>query len=221
MIGRALTIAVLAVLALATIADACDCRSMSWQERFGASDLVFVGRVVDVRPLAHVIVDVRETFKGAPPGRLQIPAVESDCDYFLPPVVVTRGSEFLIYATAGDGRVSASRCLGSGPVPQRGDELARLLNPTAACPVPGEPMQWVADFCMAKLSTDDEIAAGSCIAEERRQLPPDACQAKTAVKRDMCALSVARGMRAGSVDQCVADAGFMGRVVRELSGRGR
>jgi len=107
-------------------AQACDCKRLSWQEQVVSSDAVFLGRVVEVRPLAYVVLEVREAFKGRLGRRLRIPTGESDCDYFLPPVEVTRGRDFLIYATVGSGKVTVSRCLGSGPVDSKLDELARL-----------------------------------------------------------------------------------------------
>jgi hypothetical protein len=114
----------LGLSALGALAYACDCRALSWEERLAASDLVVLARVVEAKALACVVVDVRETFKGRAARRLRIPTDESDCDYFLPPVVATPGMELLIYATVRDGRVSVNRCLGSGPV--NTDELMRL-----------------------------------------------------------------------------------------------
>jgi len=107
-------------------AQACDCKRLSWQEQVASSDAVFLGRVVEVRTLAYVVLEVREVFKGRLGRRLSIPTGTSDCDYFLPPVEVTRGGDFLIYATVRSGKATVSRCLGSGPVDSKLDELTRL-----------------------------------------------------------------------------------------------
>ena len=43
--------------------------------------------------------------------------------------------------------------------------VATLLPPAhaAACELPGEAIHWVMDYCMARLQTDDEIAASDCM----------------------------------------------------------
>ncbi len=37
------------------------------------------------------------------------------------------------------------------------------------CAAQGEPIQWIADYCMLKLETDDEIAVSGCIEAERKK----------------------------------------------------
>lgn len=126
---RHLLIVVLGLLGLTifpAIAEACSCGRLSWQERLASSDSIFLGRVVDAQPLQYVEMEVGETFKGRVARRVRIPTGQSDCDYFLPPIMAERGMQFLIYASIRDGRVAVSRCLGSGPVDSKSDELARL-----------------------------------------------------------------------------------------------
>lgn len=82
------------------------------------------------------------------------------------------------------------------------------------CPVPGEVIQWAADYCMLKLETDDEIAAADCMHEERKATFPSECAAKMHFKRAMCSLIAARGVSRQTVEQCVDDRAFMGRTVR-------
>jgi hypothetical protein len=53
--------------------------------------------------------EVQETLS----RHVRVPTGESDCDYFLPPVVAQHGIDFLIYATVREGRVIVNRCLGS------------------------------------------------------------------------------------------------------------
>lgn len=81
------------------------------------------------------------------------------------------------------------------------------------CPVPGEPLHWIVDYCMLKLETDDEIAASACIEEESRRRFRSACAGKTHYKRRMCGAMVRGGTRSGTVDQCVRDPSFRGRTV--------
>jgi len=84
----------------------------------------------------------------------------------------------------------------------------------AACSVEGEVVHWVADYCMASIGTDDEIAASDCIDRERRLVFHDECAAKLHYKRAMCELAVKHGARAGPVADCAADRSFMGHTVR-------
>jgi len=84
---------------------------------------------------------------------------------------------------------------------------------SAHCAAPGEPVQWAADYCMLKMETDDEIAVSGCIEEERNKRFPSACASNLHFKRNMCELVVRHGTRPGTVDQCVKDPTFKGRVV--------
>ncbi|MBC8023851.1 MAG: hypothetical protein H7Y14_12065 [Burkholderiales bacterium] len=91
------------------------------------------------------------------------------------------------------------------------------------CKLPGERIQWAADYCMARLETDDEIAAGECIGEEMGRKFKDACAAKVHAKTAMCRLAIARGQRHDGVDACVRDPAFVGSTVRNggVGGRAR
>lgn len=75
-------------------------------------------------------------------------------------------------------------------------------------------MHWIADYCMSKLETDDEIAASSCINGESLTAFPDKCTAKRYYKRALCELSIARNSRSGSVEDCVQDKSFAGSTVK-------
>lgn len=90
---------------------------------------------------------------------------------------------------------------------------AMAQAPGPACPVPGEVVQWIADYCMLTLQTDDEIAVSDCIAENLKKPFAGECAAKTHFKRAMCGLSPQESGPAGSVERCVADPDFMGRTV--------
>src|SRR5579859_1572810 len=93
--------------------------------------------------------------------------------------------------------------------------LAATMASAAECRVAGERTHWIADFCMAQLETDDEVAAGACIGRESKKRFTNDCAAKIYYKRQMCRLSVDRNMRKGSVQSCEADSGFIGATVRK------
>jgi hypothetical protein len=99
-----------------------------------------------------------------------------------------------------------------------GAALAQAAEP---CPVAGEAVQWVADWCMATLQTDDEIAASDCIARHPVSAFASGCAAKRHFKRELC--RVLRGPQAGAdaLRACVADPQVMGRTVREGGVGGR
>ena len=78
--------------------------------------------------------------------------------------------------------------------PMKGALAIVLMACTAAaraatpCAAPGEPIQWIADYCMLKLETDDEIAASGCIERERKARFSSACASNAHFKKRMCAL---------------------------------
>src|SRR3954465_9048167 len=88
-----------------------------------------------------------------------------------------------------------------------------LVEAATPCIAPGEPIQWVADYCMLKMETDDEIAVSGCIEAERKKTFDSACASNLHFKRRMCERLVRQGTRAGTVAQCVKDRTFKGRVV--------
>ncbi|OGA17781.1 MAG: hypothetical protein A3I63_09950 [Betaproteobacteria bacterium RIFCSPLOWO2_02_FULL_66_14] len=73
---------------------------------------------------------------------------------------------------------------------------------------------------MLTLQTDDEIAAGDCIAREIEIASKDACRAKLQHKRAMCEFVIARDGD-GTIERCVADRGFAGSTVRNGGVGGR
>ena len=90
---------------------------------------------------------------------------------------------------------------------------ASFAEAETPCPADGEPVQWVADYCMLKMETDDEIAISGCLEEERKIKFANACASNTHFKRRMCELMIRNGTRAGTLDQCVKDPAFKGRTV--------
>jgi len=88
---------------------------------------------------------------------------------------------------------------------------ATLVGADNRCVAEGEPVQWVADYCMLKMETDDEIAVSGCIEEERKKSFPNASNLH--FKKGMCEAMIRNGTKSGTVDQCVKDPTFKGRVV--------
>lgn len=88
-----------------------------------------------------------------------------------------------------------------------------LAGAGKACDAPGAPVHWVADYCMLRMETDDEIAAAGCIEQELKTRFASACAGKIHYKTRMCATMIGHGTRVGSLAQCVKDPGFKGRTV--------
>lgn len=82
-----------------------------------------------------------------------------------------------------------------------------------SCPIPGEPIQWIADFCMASLGTDDEIAASVCINRHLQNNAGEACKVKEYYKRALCKILIANDSVPGPLERCVADPKVRGRTV--------
>jgi len=85
---------------------------------------------------------------------------------------------------------------------------------TDSCPVQGEAIQWIADYCMFKLETDDEIAVSDCIADEIKTSFKSDCVAKAHYKRVLCELTIRAEATQGPIERCLADGSFMGSTVR-------
>lgn len=83
----------------------------------------------------------------------------------------------------------------------------------ADCPLAGEKVQWVADYCMASLETDDQTAAVPCIQEENRARYASACAAKQHYKRELCKLLIDSGSVQGPLERCVNDPAVRGQMV--------
>ena len=90
-----------------------------------------------------------------------------------------------------------------------------------ACAIAGTRTHWAADYCMAKLETDDEIAAGECLGEEHKRRFASECEAKRHYKGEMCRLATERGQRHDDAAACLADPAFEGSTVRNNGVGGR
>lgn len=106
--------------------------------------------------------------------------------------------------STSDWRVLLATLLATAAVAARADD---------PCPAPGEPIQWIADYCMLQMETDDEIAVSGCIEEQSKRTFADACASNTHFKKGMCAQMIRNGTRGGTLDQCLRDPAFKGRTV--------
>lgn len=89
------------------------------------------------------------------------------------------------------------------------------------CPIPGDAVHWVADYCMATLQTDDEIPASDCIAAHPVNAFASDCAAKRHYKRELCRLLQAADATSAAIEHCVGDPAVLGRTVREGGVGGR
>jgi hypothetical protein len=96
-----------------------------------------------------------------------------------------------------------------------------VLAQSRACLAAGEKIHWMADYCMSKLETDDEIAASSCIEAELKRSFRSDCAAKVHYKSALCRLSISRKLRPDGIKGCLADKAFMGPTVRNGGVGGR
>jgi len=82
------------------------------------------------------------------------------------------------------------------------------------CPINGPKIQWLVDYCMYKIGTDDIIAADPCMKEDEKINYRNDCDAKIKYKKEMCNLAIGSGWVKKSRDACFADPEFMGGTVR-------
>jgi hypothetical protein len=73
---------------------------------------------------------------------------------------------------------------------------------------------------MYREETDDLIAATSCIERERVGISErDECATKVRYKAQLCGLHIARGSRDGTIEDCVNDPSFSGKIVGDDGAR--
>jgi hypothetical protein len=99
--------------------------------------------------------------------------------------------------------------------------VAPVVAGPSECPIAGEKIHWIADYCMALLETDDEIPASPCIAWELGKAPTGDCAAKRHYKRALCERSIRLGQRRDDMEGCLADPDFVGATVRRGGVGGR
>lgn len=81
------------------------------------------------------------------------------------------------------------------------------------CGIPGNAVQWQADYCLYETGTDDLIAAQPCMDRERSLQFAGVCAKKAHYKRALCRLVIESGSRHGTIEECFDDPAFSGPVV--------
>ena len=86
------------------------------------------------------------------------------------------------------------------------------------CEIPGEAIQWQADYCMMETQTDDIIAAQPCMDRESSTRRGEECARRRFYKREWCRGLVANGAMQRSYAECIADPELAGPTVRRAEG---
>ena len=81
------------------------------------------------------------------------------------------------------------------------------------CPIPGDPLHWIADYCMSKYETGDleNPSVSNCIGSIKINGAPS-CEIKREYKKKLCELAVARNN--AKLDLCFAGTAITGSTVR-------
>jgi hypothetical protein len=117
----------------------------------------------------------------------------------------------------------AAQCLllfaaaGCTPMPEQTHAAIsdwRSGKPDTECEIPGEAIQWQADYCMAYYQTDDLVAADACMRVESRTGHGEECARRRHFKQEWCRLQVKYGPSAQTLAQCIADPAQAGATVR-------
>ena len=117
---------VASALLMSSAALACSCRAPDLALSVADADVVLVAKVLTFKPFGQVTLSPKEVFKGTASKAFTIQTGQSDCDYFLPPIAPTAGDTFLLFLRQSEGRLTASRCLTSGPVAAKAADLRAL-----------------------------------------------------------------------------------------------
>lgn len=91
---------------------------------------------------------------------------------------------------------------------------ASIGHAAEKCSLSGSGYQWLADYCLLKIETDDLIAAQDCMDAESKNAFSSECEQKRYYKKLMCHLSITKGVYVGTEQSCIDDPSFMGNVVR-------
>jgi hypothetical protein len=82
------------------------------------------------------------------------------------------------------------------------------------CPVPGPRDNWLADYCLFKVESDDIVAASPCMLSEGKRRWRNDCEAKQYYKRQICRRLAA--WRVQTEEECFKDPSVMGPTMRQL-----
>lgn len=106
-----------------TFVNACQCVKQLSLDKKSVVDIVVVGEVMRFTPLKEVELRPIDIIKGQVPETIIVTTGESECDYFLPPIVPVVGERYLLYLSNTSGKFSASRCLIPGPIDEKKQEI--------------------------------------------------------------------------------------------------
>jgi len=82
------------------------------------------------------------------------------------------------------------------------------------CQVKGLKIQWLTDYCMYKLETDDILEIDACMNDDAKNNYKDDCFAKIKYKRKMCKIAIEEEWIKNTVQGCLTDQSFMGSTVK-------
>lgn len=83
------------------------------------------------------------------------------------------------------------------------------------CQVKGPKIQWLADYCMYQLDTDDVLEIEACMNDDAKNDYQDDCAAKIKYKRKMCKIAIEEEEIDMRVQECLNDESFMGATVKK------
>ncbi len=85
---------------------------------------------------------------------------------------------------------------------------------SAECQVKGLKVDWLRDYCMYQLDTDDMVEIEACMNNDVKNDYKDECAAKIKYKRKMCKIAIEEEWIKGTVQDCFRDDAFMGSTVK-------
>ncbi len=93
-----------------------------------------------------------------------------------------------------------------------------LMMPVFAddCQVKGARVQWLTDYCMYTLDTDDVPEIEACMRDDAKNEYADECAAKIKYKRKMCKIAIDEEQISMSLQECLLDESFMGSTVKNI-----
>lgn len=84
------------------------------------------------------------------------------------------------------------------------------------CEIPGKAIQWIADYCMYEVESDDLLdeKVQICLEQNRGYTVEDTCENKKDYKMKICILLAARGDYNGNAEICFNDMEFIPATVK-------
>jgi hypothetical protein len=109
---------------------------------------------------------------------------------------------------------SVAGCTPMPPVAGSAIQTWRSGAPDADCEIPGESVKWQADYCMARMQTDDLVAAQACMDHESQLRQGEECARRRHYKREWCRQVVDQHLLQRSFAECIADPEQGGAIVK-------